>query len=241
MDAVFTVVTIWLIILVILVIVAWWIKRLLNACVLANLTEWGNPWLNCLDGLNRLFCQYYHRLEYIPIELPKQGPAVIVANHLSGLDPLLLFAATRRPLHFLIAREQYERFGLRWLFKAAGCIPVDRSTRPERALRAAWRTLKAGEVIALFPQGKIVLPEELKKPLKRGGLWLAQHTQSPVYPVHLTGITGRGHIFRGILWRSQAKLVSYPPLIWTAESQPEQLQDLIEPDLTTLRELSNLE
>ncbi len=57
---------------------------------------------------------------------------MVVANHISGLDPLLMAAASRRSLHFMIAREQYERFGLKWLFRMAGCIPVDRERAPEK-------------------------------------------------------------------------------------------------------------
>ena len=132
------------------VILLWLLARQLKA---AQQTDWGNIWLNYLDGLNRLFCKYYHRLQYTLIDLPAEGPALVVANHLSGLDGFLLIAASRRPLRFMIAREQYERFGLAWLFKSIGCIPVDRSHRPEKGLRAALRALENGEVVVLFPQG----------------------------------------------------------------------------------------
>ncbi len=192
----------------------------------AHQSDWGNIWLNFLDGLNRIFCKYYHRLEYKPLELPKQGSALVVANHLSGLDPMLLIAASRRPLRFMIARDEYERFGLTWLFKAVGCIPVDRGGHPEVALRAALRSLEAGEVIALFPQGKLTLPGEKRK-LKRGGLWLAQHSDSPIYPVFISGITGMGHVVRGVLWRSHAKIVNYPQLDLNDENHLEHLESLL--------------
>ena len=205
----------------------WGIKRLLNACQLANQTPWGKAWLNHLDGLNRLFCKKYHQFQYTPIELPPQGSALVMANHVSGLDPFLLLVATCRPIHFLIAREQYDRFGFTWLFRAIGCIPVDREGHPEVALRAALRALEEGKVIALFPQGKIVLPEHSQK-LKRGGLWLAQHTHSPIYPAHIFGIRGVGHVFRGILWPSRARLVSYPPIQWTEQSDSDRLRILLE-------------
>lgn len=214
-------------VIILLIMSVWLVRRGMQACLAAHQAEWGN-WLNYLDGLNRLFCKYYHRLHYnAMLELPAEGPAVIVANHQSGLDPFLLFAITRRPIHFLIAREQYERFGLTWLFRATGCIPVNRSHHPEIALRAAFRALAAGKVIAIFPQGKIVLPGEPHKPLKRGGLWLAQQTNSPIYPAHISGIRGVGHIFRGILWRSRATVVSYPSIHWNKESSVEELQNLI--------------
>jgi len=193
----------------------------------AHNSDWGSIWLNFLDGLNNIFCKYYHRLEAKPLELPEKGAALLVANHLSGLDPMLLIAAARRPVRFMIAREEYERFGLNWLFKASGCIPVDRGGRPEVALRAALRSLEAGEVIALFPQGKFTLPGETRK-LKGGSLWLAQRTDCPIYPVFISGISGKGHVIRGALWRSHAKIVNYPPLDLNDENHLEHLESLLE-------------
>jgi 1-acyl-sn-glycerol-3-phosphate acyltransferase len=222
MSELFTVATI-----IIIIALLWLLIRFFRAVAAAQKTDWGKTWLNYLDGLIYLFCKYYHRLEYTPIDLPAQGAAIVVANHLSGLDGLLLIATTRRPLRFLIAREEYERFGLMQLFRAAGSIPVDRSHRPEIALRAALRALEAGEVIALFPQGRMILPGETRK-LKRGAFWLAQQTNSPIYPAFMSGIAGVGYIFRGILWRSHAKLVSYPPLDWRDKNNVEYLQTLFE-------------
>ena len=131
--------------------------------------DWGGPWLNRLDGLNRLLCRRYHRLPAVWLPLPDRGPVLLASNHVSGLDPLLLVAASRRPLRFLIAREQYERRGLQWLFRAAGCIPVDRAARPEQALRAALRALQAGEAVALFPHGRIHLESDPPRALSALG------------------------------------------------------------------------
>ncbi len=198
-----------------------------RAAALVSKTEWGKTWLNFLDTLNKLFCKYYHHLNYTPIDLPAEGPALIVANHVSGLDPMLLIAASRRPIRFMIARSQYERFGRTWLFKGIGCIPVDRSTHPEKALRIALRALQNGEVIALFPQGTFTLPTETRK-IKRGGLWLAQQVQCPIYPVFISGITGMGSVVRGILKRSHAKLENYPPFDGNNENIKTSLQALVD-------------
>ncbi len=214
-----------LIIIAILIALFWWTRRIILE---ANKTDWHVRWLNYLEGLNQLFCKYYHRLEYSkPIDLPKNGPAIVVSNHLSGIDGNLLIAASRRQLRFLIAREEYERFGLQWLFRAIGCIPVDRSHHAEIALRTALAALKAGEVIAIFPQSTFVLPGTSRR-LKRGSIWLAQQTNCPIYPVHLSGIKGAGHVVRGVLLRSKAKLVTYPPLNLDDENHLQYLQSLLE-------------
>jgi 1-acyl-sn-glycerol-3-phosphate acyltransferase len=64
----------------------------------------------------------------------------------------LIVAACRKPIRFMIAKEEYERFGLQWLFRAAGCIPVARSGRVEIAFRATLAALNNAEVVVLFPK-----------------------------------------------------------------------------------------
>ena len=99
----------------------------IRTCEAANGADWGSRWLNRLDGLNRILCRRVHRLKHEPLKLPVSGGVLVASNHVSGLDPLLLIAASPRPLRFLIAREQYQRWWLRWLFRAVGCIPVERT------------------------------------------------------------------------------------------------------------------
>ena len=197
----------------------WWLSR---RCLLASTIDWGGPWLNRIDGFSRLFCRHYHRLELVELPLPAQGPAIVVANHISGLDPLLLIACSRRPLRFLIAREQYERFGLQWLFKAAGCIPVDRATSPEKALRQAFKALREGEVIALFPHGKIHLASEPPRRSKAGASRLALNTGAPVIPLRISGVTRQGHVISAVLFRSHAQ-VECLPIIEAAGKTADQL------------------
>lgn len=177
-----------------------------------NEADWGARWLNCLDGLNRFFCRHYHRLSADHLPLPETGPALVVSNHVSGLDPLLLIAASRRPLRFIIAAEQYHRFGLHWLFKAVGCIPVDRKGRPERAFRAALRALERGEVVALFPHGAIHLDSHPPRPLKPGFVRMARLADCPIYPVRIEGVRGEGLVVTSALIRSRARLTGHPPV-----------------------------
>jgi len=173
--------------------------------------DWGGPFLNWLDGINRIFCRRFHRLEADPVPLPERGPALVVANHLSGLDPLLMVAACRRPLRFVIAEEEYRRPGLHRLFAAIGCIPVERSRHPHLALRAARRALEEGEVVALFPQGRIDVEEDPERPLKGGIVWLSASTGSPVQPLRVTGIRGRGQTLLAVFRRSRARITAAAP------------------------------
>lgn len=208
------------------VICAWLTARGLRACRTAARADWGRGWLNTLDGLNRIFCQRFHRLRAAHLPLPKHGPALVVANHVSGLDPLLLIAASERPLRFIIAREQYERFGLHWLLRAVGCIPLDRAASPLRALAAARRALQHGEVVALFPHGRIHLDTEGPARLKPGILHLAKLSGAPVYPLRIEGVRGAGRTVSAVFRRSQARLTVFPH-IYYQENTPESLLEIL--------------
>lgn len=190
--------------------------------------EWEHGWMNHLDGFNRLFCRKYHRLGGDRIDLPAEGPAILVANHISGLDPLLMLAASRRKLRFIIATEQYRRFGLQWLFRAVGCIPVDRTGRPERAFREALRALQEGAVVALFPHGKIHLDTDPPRHLKAGAIRLAQLADCPIYPVRIEGVRAQGTIFRSVLRPGRAYIYNRPRLV-CHDVAPRECLSLLEP------------
>lgn len=194
---------------------------LIRAGLRACQADWGRGWCNCLDGLVRIFAHRYHRLSAELIPLPERGGALLVSNHVSGLDPFLLLAATRRPLRFMIATEEYQRFGLTWLFKAAGCIPVDRSGRAEQSFRLAVRALKAGEVVALFPHGKLHLDSDPAHPIKPGVQKLAALAEVPIYPARITGVAGAGKVAAAVFERSHAKVSAYTPYQPAAVREPE--------------------
>lgn len=198
------------------------LKYLLNRLENQSNADWGNPWINRFAGFVRLFCVYYHRLEYEPIPLPKKGCAIIASNHISGLDPMLLVAASPRPLRFLMAREEYERFGLQWIFRAVGCIPVERETRPERALRLALRALKNDEVIVLFPHGNIHLDTAPKKKLKAGAAMLARLAKCAIFPLRIDGVRGAGYTLLALPLRSRARLTCSEPITITNISEHKQ-------------------
>ncbi|MGD8910331.1 MAG: lysophospholipid acyltransferase family protein [Chromatiales bacterium] len=206
-----------------------WLSR---QCLRANLTDWGASWLNWVDGLNRLFCIHYHRLSQVELPLPPEGPAIVVANHISGLDPLLMIACSRRPLRFLIAREQYNRFGLQWLFRATGCIPVDRERSPEKALRQAFKALREGQVVALFPHGKIHLDTDPPRRIKAGASRLAAVTNAPVIPLRISGVAAQGHVVSAVVARGQA-VVERLPVIDPQKICADELYQAIEDALST--------
>lgn len=198
-----------LILLVFLIALFFWFVRL---CHKATVVDWGHGWVNFLDGFLRIFIRSYHRFKYQPIPLPEKGPALLVANHISGLDPLLMVAACKRPVRFLIAQEQYDRFGLNWIYKQIGCIPVQRGGRVDKAFRAALQALEQGEVVALFPEGAIHTKRKPAKRLKGGVGKLAEMSAAPVYPVIISGILVEGFTVLTLLLPNRARLKSFPAI-----------------------------
>lgn len=185
--------------------------------------DWGGMHVNWLDGWTRILCRYLHGVTSPSLNLPKQGAAIIAANHASGLDPLLLISASRRPVRFLIAAEEYHRPVLNWLFRAAGCIPVDRKGRPEKALRVALRALEKGEVVALFPHGGIHLDTDPPKRIKAGIVRLAAWSATPVYPVRIDGVRGQGKVITAPFIPGKVRLSASPPIIVTEASYQKSL------------------
>lgn len=186
-----------------------------------TLANWGGRWRNRIAGLNRVFCERFHGLRHDPIELPKTGGAIVVGNHVSGLDPMLMIAASPRPLRFIIAREEYDRWYLTWIYKLAGCIPVEREGNPRKAFYAARRAIERGEVVAIFPQGRIYHPEEPTRRLKRGAMVLAQMTGAAIHPVRIEGVSGLGHAVRSVIMRSRVRISTYPGLAVTDKTAEE--------------------
>jgi 1-acyl-sn-glycerol-3-phosphate acyltransferase len=215
------------VILLLLFLLIYLLPRFIRACEAASPADWGSRGITRIAGFVRLYCQYFHRVQFDPLALPEDGPALVVSNHISGLDPFLMIAISPRPLRFLIAREQYERFGLNWLFKLAKCIPVDRKGRPERALREAMAALEQGDVVALFPHGRIHLDTDPPRKLKAGVAFLAKKSNCAVFPVRVDGVRAAGYTFLSLLIPSRrARLKTCPVLDCGGVDQEECLKTL---------------
>lgn len=110
------------------------------------------------------------------------GPCVVAANHESLLDPPLLALTARQPLHFLAKVELWRYPPGAWLMDALGGIPIRRDRRDLVSVARGAELLRAGESVAIFPQGTV-----------QGGAWtrgaarLALATGAPLVPVRIVG------------------------------------------------------
>lgn len=128
----------------------------------------------------RVLARLLYRIE-IEGQVPS-SPCVVAANHESLLDPLVLALAARQPLHFLAKVELWRHRPGAWLMDSLGGIPIRRDRRDLVSVGAAEDLLRAGESVAIFPQGTV-----------RGGAWtrgaarLALATGVPLVPVRIVG------------------------------------------------------
>jgi 1-acyl-sn-glycerol-3-phosphate acyltransferase len=122
-------------------------------------------------------------------EVPADGPAVIVAPHRSLLDPACVGAAVTRPIRFLIVDRMYRKPWARWFFRSMRSIPVQKGGAASlSAMREALRALKRGELVGIFPEGRL-LSDWQEGGIHPGAAMLAIRSGAPVLPV---GIHGSG-------------------------------------------------
>ncbi len=138
-------------------------------------------------GLIRFLVHCLLRIEIRGVEnIPPRGGALVAANHPSLADGILLYLASPRPLRFLVGAEVCKG-PVAWLVRWFRAIPVDRRGGDNgRALAQAREALTQGEVIGIFPEGKLNGGGPLH-PFKKGVAVLALTTGVPVVPCGFVG------------------------------------------------------
>lgn len=124
-------------------------------------------------------------------ELPAAGPAIVVANHASYVDSLVLAAHCAYPMRFAYWSGFDRVFFVGWLFRVMGGIPIGpRSSDPavyDAAMAEIERSLRAGEVIGIFPEGKLS-PDGGLGEFRPGIERIVERCPVPVTPVGLRGL-----------------------------------------------------
>ena len=145
--------------------------------------------------------------------IPAKGGALLVCNHLSFADALLLIAATDRPIRFLMSKDIYESRWIKPFAKILGAIPVSSGQRPRElihSLQAASDAIRAGEVVCIFAEGQITRLGQLL-PFQRGFERIMKNLDAPIIPVALDGVLGSPTSFdRGKMVRHFPEHLPHP-------------------------------
>jgi len=176
-----------------------------------------------------------YRVEHRNLELiPDEGAALLVCNHVSFVDALLIGGAVRRPIRFVMYYKIYRLPVLNFIFRTAGAIPIAGRSEDleiyERAFRKIAEYLKEGELVCIFPEGKLTTDGEINE-FKGGMTRVLEETPVPVIPLALQGLWGsffsrdpaKG-LFRR-LW-SRVTLVAGTP-VGAEVAVPEQLREQV--------------
>ena len=135
-----------------------------------------------------------YRLDKSGLEhIPDEGPAVLVCNHVSFVDALIIAAGCRRPIRFVMDHRIFRIPVLNFVFRTSRCIPIASAKEDPEMLERAYdeiaRGLEAGDLIGLFPEGRITDTGELY-PFRPGIRRIVDRTPVPVVPLALRGLWG---------------------------------------------------
>lgn len=147
-----------------------------------------------------LWTHSIYRLKVHGLEnIPDQGPALIVCNHVSFVDGVLLCVSTSRQVRFIVYADFTEMPILRWLAKIMRVIPIRANDGPKalvNSINTARDALKNGEVVCIFAEGALTRTGQIQ-PFQRGMMKILQGTDAPVVPAYLRGLWGSIFSWRG--------------------------------------------
>ncbi|KAB0493460.1 MFS transporter [Pseudomonas psychrophila] len=169
-----------------------------------------------------------YRVQHKHLDLiPDEGAALLVCNHVSFVDALLIGGAVRRPIRFVMYYKIYNLPVLNFIFRTAGTIPIAGRGEDEAIYEQAFdriaRYLNDGELVCIFPEGKLTTDGQINE-FKAGVTRILERTPVPVIPMALQGLWGsffsrdpnKGYFKR--LW-SRVTLVAGEPMTATEATQ----------------------
>jgi 1-acyl-sn-glycerol-3-phosphate acyltransferase len=135
-----------------------------------------------------------HRVSTVDVErIPEEGPAVLVCNHVSYVDAIVILAASPRPIRFVMDHRIFKTPLLGFIFRTGKAIPIapahENPWLMEKAFVDVAHALHEGELVCIFPEGKLTRTGEMSE--FRGGIAkIVARSQVPVIPMALRGLWG---------------------------------------------------
>lgn len=133
--------------------------------------------------------------------VPERGGALLVSNHVSYIDGILLLLHTYRPIRMVAYADYVQRWWIRYLAKDMGTIPISPGKRSVvESIRTARQAVRDGELVCIFPEGHVTRTGQMG-PFRPGFLSILKGTGAPLIPIYLGGLWGsifsyeRGKVF----------------------------------------------
>jgi 1-acyl-sn-glycerol-3-phosphate acyltransferase len=180
-----------------------------------------------------------HRVITVDVErIPDEGPAVLVCNHVSYVDALVIGAASPRPIRFVMDHRIFKAPVAGWLFRSAKAIPIASAKEDPWLMEKAYvdiaQALHDGDLVCIFPEGKLTSTGDMNE--FRGGVAkIVERSKVPVIPMALRGLWGslltrdKANLFERSLargWRSRLSLAVGKP-VQPQQATPEYLQEQV--------------
>src|SRR5947199_3779920 len=160
----------------------------------------------------RLLVRCFYRVTAIGLENLPAGGFLLVPNHISWVDALVLQLVCPRPIRYVIDQEYFHKPLLHPFLHAIGCIPIN-IRHSHQAVRAAAEKVAEGEIVCVFPEGQLERTGTLLR-LQRGYELIARHANAQVVPVWLDQLWGSIFSFQGGRFFTKfPKRIPYPVTI----------------------------
>lgn len=173
-------------------------------------------------GALRILVKMLYRIHYHNMDvIPKQGGAILICNHVSYMDGIVINTAVKRPVRYIIDEDIYHLPGVHYFMQLNNAVPIaPRRDSVEKALDIVAEGLKNGDLFCIFPEGQITFTGNLSR-FRFGIEWMLKRAPVPVIPMALNGLWGsvlsrkdRGKIYRFIprTFRREINLLCGAPM-----------------------------
>ena len=161
-------------------------------------------------------------------KIPDEGPAVLICNHVSYMDALIIAGACRRPVRFVMFKPIYDLPVLNFIFRTGKTIPIHSKSKDpatyEQAFTRISQELRDGEVVCIFPEGKLTTDGEIDT-FRNGIEKIIAEDPVPVVPMALKGLWGSffSHKDGSALSKLPKRFWSKVELVASDPIQPDQI------------------
>ncbi|MBD3246688.1 MAG: MFS transporter [Candidatus Omnitrophica bacterium] len=164
--------------------------------------------------INWVITHTIYRIRAVGTEhVPEQGGALLIANHVSFIDPLLILGVLTREVRFVMWRRMYELKPIHWLCRLMRVIPISYDDPPKHlaeSLREARSAIKKGQLVCIFAEGHLTRTGTVRS-FNRGFEHIMKGVDAPIIPLYLDRIWGSIFSFEGgrFFWK-RPKMIPYP-------------------------------
>jgi len=193
-------------------------------------------WYGILRGLAGFLMRLRTRTRIRGAEhIPSRGPFILVANHQSILDPILVQVGCPRPLHTLTKSTQFSSGLFRWIMPRVNAIPTRRYRIEPQAIRVMLRRLAEGRGVGIYPEGERSW-DGVIQPFRRGTIRFLLRAGVPIIPCGVSGAYDAWPRWSRGIRRRDIRITFGPPLDWPVLENRAEVEESLEWAARDLRE-----